>query len=1104
MEVEEIPTGTKLPENGERPVHAATDSPASRPATPPPPVWSSPFVSRPRPLEEVFGEVFGHRPAPASAGTGHDPGGPSEWRNEAGKISSPDSGPSANRTRGTDVSGSMDLDDASSSAVPRGAFRSSSPSLSPFDRSSTPSSVPAANLFSFTSKRAFSPRSDRDEDGETGDDGYETAREDADDADGSQGKGSTMDDTEDTDDVDRSATPTPGARSGNSREEPSKSSTAGMEWSTGSASQAREASASPKPPGQFPSEPPDDTGNGEYAQPNSAGSSGKANRESAFNFVFGSTTFPFAPPTPSVQGAGPPAPKPSLFTFEPPSPLPKGPSASSTRSAFEFEFELGLGAGLGIGKGRQSSASHIAPPAKAPRPRPSVSTKPPTGDFTFLFPASGEPVSSATETAGMDHDTPNSPPRTPTPPAWEPEPELAGERAIREARRKGGAGSSGGGGPQRRKGSVGPVASSAPGEPCPASPSSRTPPTKRRARVGLTTSHNATDAEMAEASTGKQARDTLEKEAATLKDEGNRYYRAGKYGEARLCYDKALARHATPLLHLNQSATLLKLQLPLRALHHARTALQTDPTLGKAYARCARSCVLLGRWDEATGWVTRGRKATLGKEKSKILVEGEGGKVEKIVEEIGKAARLVTRGEYERAREIVEKVATGMASGKEGSGEKVAVDGNPSVPISLRIFRAQLMLATCRYSELAKACAAEAIAPVLPAGATGGGRDERFALLNAIGVFVADETLQSHARASAMLARLDQDDPNVREAVEVAKVVGSRREAGRRAFERGDYIIARVAWEGCLDRLGNAWKGEERGALFGEGFWWKEDNEGDEDALWRTRVWRGGGVGAKVEGNLGAKTDPPTTIRHCTAALRLLALIATRNTVPLSALTATHTALKSYVHRPTFVKVMARRAIALREQQRFEESKTDWEWCVELEDRGSEKWKEYSRHLDSLRTILANPPPAARRNPYTILEISRTATTDEIRKAYRRAALRWHPDKAAPEDREEANRKIQDVNWANDLLSDAGKKLEWERQEREEREKERERERASARTGRTGGSNWAPMGGQQGWDHRGFNFRERSAGFGGGKFTSSGTGAGRRGQGGFEGWGRGT
>lgn len=54
---------------------------------------------------------------------------------------------------------------------------------------------------------------------------------------------------------------------------------------------------------------------------------------------------------------------------------------------------------------------------------------------------------------------------------------------------------------------------------------------------------------------------------------------------------------------------------------------------------------------------------------------------------------------------------------------------------------------------------------------------------------------------------------------------------------------------------------------------------------------------------------------------------------------------------------------------------------------------------------------------YSILGVSKTASADEIKKAYRKLARKYHPD-INPND-EEAKRKFQQVNEANEVLSNA-------------------------------------------------------------------------------------
>ena len=85
---------------------------------------------------------------------------------------------------------------------------------------------------------------------------------------------------------------------------------------------------------------------------------------------------------------------------------------------------------------------------------------------------------------------------------------------------------------------------------------------------------------------------------------------------------------------------------------------------------------------------------------------------------------------------------------------------------------------------------------------------------------------------------------------------------------------------------------------------------------------------------------------------------------------------------------------------------------------------EYDSHGFGVQEKLKNAQAAAKRakkkDYYKILGVSKQAQEPEIRKAYKKLALKWHPDKhnGSDDDRAKADKMFREINEAKDVLTD--------------------------------------------------------------------------------------
>uniref|UniRef100_A0A5B6ZFW2 J domain-containing protein n=1 Tax=Davidia involucrata TaxID=16924 RepID=A0A5B6ZFW2_DAVIN len=106
----------------------------------------------------------------------------------------------------------------------------------------------------------------------------------------------------------------------------------------------------------------------------------------------------------------------------------------------------------------------------------------------------------------------------------------------------------------------------------------------------------------------------------------------------------------------------------------------------------------------------------------------------------------------------------------------------------------------------------------------------------------------------------------------------------------------------------------------------------------------------------------------------------------------------------------------------------DWEGAVEDLKSAAEKSPQDMNIREALTRAERSLKLSKRKDWYKILGVSKTASISEIKRAYKKLALQWHPDKNV-DNREEAEAKFREIAAAYEVLGDEEKRARYDRGE---------------------------------------------------------------------------
>ncbi|EAT48083.1 AAEL000807-PA [Aedes aegypti] len=118
-------------------------------------------------------------------------------------------------------------------------------------------------------------------------------------------------------------------------------------------------------------------------------------------------------------------------------------------------------------------------------------------------------------------------------------------------------------------------------------------------------------------------------------------------------------------------------------------------------------------------------------------------------------------------------------------------------------------------------------------------------------------------------------------------------------------------------------------------------------------------------------------------------------------------------------EIMCDRAEALIGAEMYDDAINQYREALEINDG-------YQRAKEGIERAQKLQKQSERRDYYKILDVKRSATKQQIVKAYRRAAQKWHPDNFQGDEKKIAEKKFIDIAAAKEVLTDPEKRSQFD------------------------------------------------------------------------------